>query len=95
MQAAGHGGDPTLLRGQRWQKMRICRQHHRGPVSLHSGDLRVVPLTDKGTDGPCEFQQRNSKMPNGWEVVGGEDDFTFARRRNESAMEDTDGADEY
>ena len=94
-QAAGIGGDPTLLRGQRHQKMRICRQHHRGPVSLHSGDLRVVPLTDKGTDGPCEFQQRNPKAKGGCETVGVEDDFTFTARRNESAMEDEDGADEY
>ena len=27
--------------------------------------------------------------------IGGEDDFTFSRRRNEAAMEDIDGADEY
>jgi hypothetical protein len=90
MQAAGSGGDPRMVRSQRHHQMRICRQHHRGPVSLHSGDLRVIPLTDKGTDGPCEFQARNPKAENGWEVVGGEDDFTFARRRNESAAEDSD-----
>lgn len=95
VQAAGMGGDPTMVRSQRWHKMRVCRTHHRGPVSLHSGDLRVVPLTDKGTDGPCEFQQRNPKSAHGWETVGGEDDFTFHRRRNESALEDTDGGDEY
>jgi hypothetical protein len=36
-----------------------------------------------------------AESEHGWETVGGEDDFTFKRRRNESAMEDTDGADEY
>ncbi|NDB75222.1 MAG: hypothetical protein EB141_06190 [Verrucomicrobia bacterium] len=86
----GMGGDPKLIRTQRSSMIRLCIKHHGpGPYTIHSKDLRVVPLTPKGTDGPCEFQVRNPKAEHGWETIGGEDDFTFARRRNESA-EDTD-----
>lgn len=84
----GMGGDKKLERSQRHKMIRLCIRHHQGPFSIHSKDLRVVPLTDKGTDGPCEFQVRNPKAEHGWETVGGEDDFTFARRRNESAGDD-------
>lgn len=90
LEDSGMGGDPALIRTQRQKMIRLCIQHHQGRVSIHSKDLRVVPLTDKGTDGPCEFQVRNPKAEHGWETVGGEDDFTFARRRNESAAEDSD-----
>lgn len=93
IQHAGHGGDPSLIRSQRHQLARICVRHHQGPFSLHSGDLKVVPLTDRGTDGPCEFHVRNDAAEHGWEVVGGEDDFTFARRRNESASDEDDDAE--
>lgn len=90
LDAMGMGGDKTLIRSQRHQLIRICYKHHQGPWSLHSGDLRVLPQTEKGTDGPCQFEARDPKAPNGWKVVGVEDDFTFHARRNESAEEDDD-----
>ncbi len=75
--AAGIGGDPRLLRTTRDSLMRICVAHHTGPVSLHSGDLRVIPLSEHGTDGHCQFEWRNYKAKGGWEVVGIEDPFTY------------------
>lgn len=91
----GMGGDPKLIRTQRNTMIRLCAKHHGpGPFTIHSKDLRVIPLTDKGTDGPCEFQVRNPKAEHGWETVGGEDDFTFARRRNESAADEGTDEDE-
>lgn len=93
LDAKGLGGDPTLARTTSANLIRLCIRHHQGPYSLHSGDLRVVVLTTDGANGPCEFQVRNPKVEGGWETVGAEDDFTFARRRNESATEDADGDD--
>jgi hypothetical protein len=29
--------------------------HRRGPVSIHGKDIEIVPLTDKGMDGGCEW----------------------------------------
>src|SRR5574341_582039 len=58
-QAAGMGGDPKLLRTQRQDLMAICRLHHRtGYLSLHNGGLAIEPMTDAGTDGPCNFWAR-------------------------------------
>lgn len=87
----GMGGDKQLLRSQRHTMIRFCVKHHGpGPWSIHSKDLRVVCLTEKGTDGPCQFEERDPKSPNGWRVVGAEDDFTFHARRNEAADEQDD-----
>lgn len=92
----GMGGDPKLIRTQTSTVMRICVQHHTGPESLHSGDLRIVPLTDRGADGPCQFERRNWKSLHGWEVVGGEDSFSFAARSTMTVEDaDADGGDEY
>lgn len=52
--------------------IRLCEGHHRGPCSLHSGDLRVEPLTEAGTDGPCLFVATDEQRT-GWTVVGCED----------------------
>lgn len=84
----GMGGDKALIRSQRHLMIRLCVRHHQGPWSIHSKDLRVVPLTDKGTDGPCQFEMRDHKAPDGWRVVGVEDDFTFRNRRNDAASDD-------
>ena len=86
--AAGMGGDPTLIRSTLYKFMRVCVQHHRGPVSLHSGDLKVVPQSSAGTNGPCDFYMRDPKAENGWALVGGEDTFSFRARRCET---DDDG----
>ena len=92
LEDAGMGGDPTLIRTQRQTMIRLCARHHQGPWSIHSKDLRVVPLTEKGTDGPCAFEVRDLKSPTGWMADGVEDDFTFTRRRNPSAEESDDDA---
>lgn len=52
------GGNPANDRSERHRMMACCRLHHQGATSLHSGDLRIEALTDKGTDGPCAFYRR-------------------------------------
>lgn len=51
--------------------VRLCEAHHRGPVSLHSGDLRIEPLTERGADGPLLFLRRDEAQ--GWCADGCED----------------------
>lgn len=53
--AKGMGGTPDGRRNVRENLMAICRLHHQGRCSLHSGDLAIEPLTPQGTDGPCAF----------------------------------------
>jgi hypothetical protein len=88
------GGDPSLVRTVTPLMIRFCYTHHQGRESIHSKDLRVVFLTDKQANGPCQFERRNTKAKDGWEVVGAEDDFTFKSRENPAADEEyTDGYD--
>lgn len=61
LKAAGMGGDPKSIRMTRDNLMLLCRQHHQGPISLHSGDLCVEPQTSRGTDGPCDFKQLDGR----------------------------------
>lgn len=66
----GMGGD----HGERTQADRmilLCFLTHQGPRSLHSGDLRIEPLTERGTDGPCMFLEASEQ--HGWRVVHVED----------------------
>lgn len=86
--AKGMGGDKRLLRTTLDQMMRLCIRHHQGPRSLHSGDLRIVYLTERRTNGPCAFYYRDPKAVSGWEVAGIEDDFTFKQRENLAAEDD-------
>jgi hypothetical protein len=65
----GMGGDHGV-RSTSDQMMLLCFLRHQGPVSLHSGDCRITPLTDRGTDGPCKFEQQSES---GWRVVHVED----------------------
>jgi hypothetical protein len=51
------GGDHGL-RTTRQSMLRACFIHHQGVTSLHSGDLRVAYLTDKGTDGPIALERK-------------------------------------
>jgi len=53
----GIGGDHGL-RSHSENLITLCRDRHQGYVSLHSGDLRIAPLTDETMDGPCEFYRR-------------------------------------
>ena len=57
LDAKGMGGDHGI-RSRSDQMILLCQSHHRGSTSLHSGDLRIRPLTDRGTDGPCAFLRR-------------------------------------
>lgn len=94
LDASGMGGDPSLIRTQRQKLIRICYPHHQGVCSLHSGDLRIVPVFEaRGTDGPCSFERRDPKAKDGWAVEGVEDEFTFSTRANPAAL-DEDGDDE-
>lgn len=75
----GMGGDPLGIRTKRALMIRFCHRHHQGSVSIHSGDLDVIFLTDRGTDGPVQFMRKNPKAPNGWEVEAIEDEFTIEK----------------
>jgi hypothetical protein len=75
----GMGGDPLGIRTQRALMIRLCNRHHQGSVSIHSGDLDIVFLTDKGTDGPVQFKRKNPKAKDGWDVEAVEDDFIVER----------------
>jgi hypothetical protein len=65
----GMGGDKQLIRTQRHKMILLCGWRHRGSFGLHAKRARIEPLTDKGTDGPCEFliqRQKNGQ----WELAG-------------------------
>lgn len=54
--ARGMGGNPSLSRDTTQNTIIATRLLHQGPYSLHSGYLKVRPLTEKGADGPCCFE---------------------------------------
>ncbi len=56
----GMGGDHGK-RSTADQMIRLCRPKHQGPVSVHSGDLKIEPLSGMGTDGPCSFWKRDAE----------------------------------
>jgi hypothetical protein len=64
----GMGGDKRLIRTRRDRMILLCFGHHQGPRSLHSGDLRIDPETQKGTDGPCAFWMADEQRK--WRCVG-------------------------
>jgi hypothetical protein len=68
--AKGMGGTPDGSRNDPRNLISICHDIHRGPRSLHSGDRKIVPLTDDGARGPCEFWQRDER--NDWFLVARE-----------------------
>ena len=76
----GMGGDPMGVRTKRALMIRLCHVHHQGGTSIHSGDLDIVFLTSKGTDGPVQFLRKNPKAKNGWEIEGVENDFDVSQR---------------
>lgn len=52
------GGDHGLV-SKTWNLMGLCSWIHRtGPESIHSKDLWVEPLTERGADDICEFWRR-------------------------------------
>ena len=58
------GGDETS------NLITLCQRVHTGAVSLHSGDLRIDPVTSAGADGPCSFLRRTESGR--WEVIATE-----------------------
>lgn len=70
LRAKGMGGDHGA-RSERSHMILLCFLRHQGPRSLHSGDLRIEPLTERGTDGPCRFLELRES---GWSVVHVEDE---------------------
>lgn len=48
----------------------LCLSRHQGRPSLHSGDLKIERLTDKGTSGPCEYWARDAMQQ--WYMVARE-----------------------
>jgi hypothetical protein len=71
LKSKGRGGDHGR-RSTANQMILICSMRHEGPISVHSGDCRISPLTSRGTDGPCIFEMQDEQK--GWQVVGCEDD---------------------
>src|SRR4051812_21313587 len=51
-QAMGIGGDPTLIRSHLDMLMTLDPLAH---GAQERGEVAIVPLTEKGTRGPCEF----------------------------------------
>lgn len=67
VQGKGRGGS-SLARNM----ILLCSLRHEWPISLHSGDCRISPLSSRGTDGPCIFEMQSEA---GWKVIhveGGE-----------------------
>jgi hypothetical protein len=72
--AKGMGGDPNGDVTTADQMILLdFLTHQSGPLSLEQHGRRIVPLTDKGTYGPCEFWQTDLE-------TGGE--FLVARERS-------------
>jgi len=86
----GMGGDPLGIRTQRQLMIRLCLIHHQGSTSIHSGDLDIVFLTSKGTDGPVQFLRKNPKAKNGWEIEGVENDFDVRKLAQKARDEHAD-----
>ena len=65
----GMGGDHGV-RSTADQMILLCSLRHEGPISLHSGDCRITPITAQGTNGPCRFEIQTEA---GWKIVHTED----------------------
>lgn len=66
----GIGGDHGF-RSTADNMILLCSLRHEGPISLHSGDCRIEPVTDRGADGPCRFWINDEQR--GWTVIHTED----------------------
>ena len=66
---AGMGGNPDGSRGsERRHYVAVCFQHHQGRRSMHSGDLRAVPLDPVALgDGLVRFEELTE---GGWVPLG-------------------------
>lgn len=75
----GMGGTPDGRRNDPRNLITLDIETHRtGIKSLHSGDRKVVPLTEDGTRGPCEFWQTDDN--GAWFLVATErEPFIYER----------------
>lgn len=75
----GMGGDPLLLRTQRHLMILVCQNVHQGTDGIDKGRRKVVPLTERGTDGPCECFQLEPGEAGRWYSCG----ITFPPERTQ------------
>lgn len=54
--ARGMGGNPDLSRDTTENTISVFDRVHQGAFSMHSGHVKVRPLTDKGANGPLCFE---------------------------------------
>lgn len=85
----GMGGDPKQIRTKVELMMRLCKEHHQGPHSLHSGHREIEFLTERKADGPCTFKTRET-LDDRWVVDGIENEWDFRSHRNEAAADAED-----
>jgi hypothetical protein len=69
LNAKGFGGDHGL-RSDRTQMILLDYLTHQGGDGLEQHGRRIVPLTERGTRGPCEFWRNDPR--DGWYLVARE-----------------------
>lgn len=55
----GMGGDPRGTRTTRAGLISLCVIHH---AEFDAGQLTILPLTERGTDGPCSFTLEDTRF---------------------------------
>ena len=85
----GMGGDPKQLRTKIELMMRLCKVHHQGPHSLHSGHRQILFMTPRQANGPCMFETRKT-LDDIWVTDGIEDEYELSKRFNPAAAEQED-----
>lgn len=63
----GMGGDHGVYSSHRRDYVSTCFPHHQGARSLHSGDLKALPLTSEAGDGPVQWSELRES---GWTILG-------------------------
>lgn len=63
----GMGGDHGHHSHHGRDYVSVCYLHHQGARSLHSGDLKALPLTAEAGDGPVQWSELRE---GGWTILG-------------------------
>lgn len=66
----GMGGNPAGDRTTTAGLVLLCFERHQGRTSLHSGDVRWVPLGDRGADGLIRWEYRTESGE--WKMLASE-----------------------
>jgi hypothetical protein len=78
--AKGIGGDPRGEVSTADQMILLdFLTHQSGPLSLEQHGRRIVPLTDRGTSGPCEFWQTDLETGEEFLVARERSPFLYER----------------